>query len=256
MLAQRQPASDTLAPPPLDLSDATLFFDFDGTLVELAETPDGVVVEDSLLDQLDAVAARLPGRVAIISGRSIAQLDAMLGDHARRLAVAGSHGAERRTPDSGHIRPDHPQALEAAAAELEAFATLNGLVFEAKSFGAALHYRQAPDREAEATTIAEAVAARHGLTLQRGKMMVEVREAGDKGAALTALMDTPAMAGTRPIFFGDDVTDEDGFIAARELGGAGVLIGPPRETAATHRLDDVTALRDWIARALTEGDNA
>jgi trehalose 6-phosphate phosphatase len=82
-------------------------------------------------------------------------------------------------------------------------------------------------------------------------MMVELRAPGDKGRALTALLQTPAMAGTTPLFFGDDVTDEDGFAAAAAAGGAGVLVGPPRETAATYRLPDPDAVRRWIEEAAT-----
>lgn len=254
MLAERLPEPRDLAPPPVELVDTSLFFDFDGTLVDLAETPNAVVVDDALLRRIDALAERLPGRVAIVSGRSIAQLDAMLGDHAHRVAVAGSHGAERRTPEEGHLRPERPAALAAAAARLEAFADANGLVFEAKSLGAGLHYRMAPAIEDEAVRFAASVAAENGLTLQRGKMMVEVREAGDKGAAVRALIAAPAMAGTHPLVFGDDVTDEDGFFAASDLGGAGVLIGPMRDTAALYRLDDVAALRLWIAAALGDSE--
>ena len=250
MLAERQPATEVLAPPPHVRDDASLFFDFDGTLVDLAPTPDAVVVDQILLDQLDRLAARFPARVAIISGRSIAQLDAMLGQHARRFAVAGSHGAERRTPEDGHVAAERPASLEAAAEEFAAFAAANGLVYEAKSLGAGLHYRMAPAFEPDAVALAETLAERHGLTLQRGKMMVELRTPGDKGAALRSLIDAPTMAGTTPYFFGDDVTDEDGFEAARDLGGAGVLIGDARPTAATYRLNDVAALRDWIAAIL------
>lgn len=249
MPAERLSATPDRAPP-LSLGDTSLFFDFDGTLVDLAATPDGVVVEAGLLAQLDALAERLPGCVAIVSGRSIAQLDAMLGDHARLFAVAGSHGAERRTPEDGHVTPEPPVALERAAAELAEFAAAHDLVFEAKSLGAALHYRAHPELEADAVRFVEQVAETHQLTLQRGKMMAEVRSPGDKGAALTALMAAPAMAGTKPLFFGDDVTDEDGFAAAAALGGAGVLIGAMRPTAATYRLGDVTALRDWITAIL------
>ncbi len=249
MPAERLPATPDRAPP-LSLGDTSLFFDFDGTLVDLAETPDAVVVDTALLGQLDALAARLPGRVAIVSGRSIAQLDAMLGDHARLFAVAGSHGAERRTPDEGHVTPPAPVALDHAAADLAAFAAANDLVFEAKSLGAALHYRVRPDSEADAVRFVEQLADRHALTLQRGKMMVEVRSPGDKGMALTTLMAAPAMVGTKPLFFGDDVTDEDGFVAAAALGGSGVLIGAARPTAASYRLGDVAALRGWIAAIL------
>jgi trehalose 6-phosphate phosphatase len=108
----------------------------------------------------------------------------------------------------------------------------------------------APAFEADAVSLAEDLARTHGLTLQRGKMMVELRTAGNKGAALRTLIAAPGMAGTTPFFFGDDVTDEDGFEAARELGGAGVLIGEQRPTAATYRLNDVAALRVWIAAIL------
>jgi trehalose 6-phosphate phosphatase len=250
MLAERQPATDVLAPPPVVPDDVSLFFDFDGTLVDLAATPDAVVVDQPLLDQLDALAQRLPGRVAIISGRSIVQLDAMLGRHAQLFAVAGSHGAERRTPLDGHVAAERPASLEAAAEAFVAFADANGLLYEAKSLGAGLHYRMAPTFEPEAIRLAEDLAATHSLTLQRGKMMVELRTPGDKGAALRTLIATPTMAGTAPLFFGDDVTDEDGFEAARDLGGAGILIGEPRPTAATYRLDDVAALRGWIAAML------
>jgi len=249
MPAERHSATPDRAPP-LSLGDTSLFFDFDGTLVDLADTPDAVVVDSSLLAQLDALAARLPGRVAIVSGRSIAQLDAMLGDHARLFAVAGSHGAERRTPDEGHVMPPPPAVLERAAAELSAYAAAHDLVFEAKSLGAALHYRSRPEHEADAVQFVEQIALTHALTLQRGKMMVEVRSPGDKGAALTTLMAAPTMAGTKPLFFGDDVTDEDGFVAAAALGGNGVLIGAARPTAASYRLGDVNALRGWIAAIL------
>ena len=246
MLAERQPATDVLAPPIVVPDDVSLFFDFDGTLVDLAATPDAVIVDGGLLDSLDRLGERFPGRVAIISGRSIAQLDAMLGRHAQLFAVAGSHGAERRTPEDGHVAAERPASLEAAAEALTAFAEAHGLVYEAKSLGAGLHYRMAPAFEAEAVALAETLAATHGLTLQRGKMMVELRTPGDKGGALRTLIAAPTMAGSVPMFFGDDVTDEDGFEAARDLGGAGVLIGEPRATAATYRLNDVAALRGWI----------
>ena len=257
MLAERQPATDVLAPPlavldppPVALDNVSLFFDFDGTLVDLAPTPDAVLVDQRLLDRLDTLAERFPGRVAIISGRSITQLDAMLGRHAQLFAVAGSHGAERRTPEDGHVAAERPASLEAAAKALRAFADANGLVYEAKSLGAGLHYRMSPAFEPEAVRLAEDLAATHGLTLQRGKMMVELRTPGDKGAALRDLIAAPALVGSRPFFFGDDVTDEDGFVAAHALGGAGILIGPERPTAATYRLDDVAALRGWIAAIL------
>ncbi|KQT35359.1 hypothetical protein ASG29_00550 [Sphingomonas sp. Leaf412] len=232
-------------------TDATvsLFFDLDGTLIDLAARPDAVVVSAALLAALARLSARRPGRVAILSGRSIAQLDDLLGPFARSVAVAGSHGAERRAPAAAAIAATVPPALAAAHADLAAVADRHGLLLERKSLGTALHFRDTPALEGVADDAARDVAHRHGLVLQRGKMMVEVRAPGDKGAALTALLATPAMAGTRPLFFGDDVTDEDGFVAAYDAGGAGVLVGPPRITAARHRLPDPAAVRAWIERA-------
>lgn len=246
------PEPDTaLPPPPVALAGASLFFDLDGTLIDIAEVPDAVVVPPTLAAAADRLAMAMPGRIAILSGRSLAQLDAILGPFARRIAVAASHGAERRLPGDDTPASSPPGSLAAATAEMADAAERLGVLLERKTMGAALHYRRAPEREAEAAAAAEAIAGRHGLVLQRGKMMVELRAPGDKGRALTALLQTPAMAGTTPLFFGDDVTDEDGFVAAAAAGGAGVLVGPPRNTAATYGLPDPDAVRRWIEEAAT-----
>lgn len=240
-------------PPPLDLlASHALFLDFDGTLVELADRPDAVSVDSDLHALLARLAAALPDRVAIVSGRSIAQLDAMLGDAADGLVLAGSHGAELRTGDDP-APVIAPPALPAIAVAMDRFAaTRPGVVVERKSLGAALHYRLVPEHEAEARALAAALAAEHGLRLQHGKMMAEVRADGDKGRAVAALAAGAAMAGFPPLVLGDDVTDEDGFAAAARLGGAGVLVGEPRETAAAHMLPDVAAVRRWLAQALEQ----
>lgn len=236
-----------LPPPPLpDPAATSLFLDFDGTLVDLAPTPDAVVVDEGLGSLLRRLAAAMPGRVALVSGRSIAQLDRFLAGHLDAVAVAGSHGAERRTAEGGHLKPERSAALEAAAAELAAYAERERLLFEAKTLGVTLHFRANPEREDAAVAAAEEIAARHGLHANRGKMMVEVRLPGDKGQAVRTLMAAPAMAGTTPWFFGDDLTDEDGFAAADALGGAGVLVDAARDTRAAYRLDGVAALRAWL----------
>lgn len=246
-----------LPPPPLpDPATASLFLDFDGTLVELASTPQSIVVDDRLGTLLARLAVAMPGRVALVSGRSIAQLDGFLAAHLGQVAVAGSHGAERRTPADGHVRPERSDALDRAAAELAAYADLDGLLFEAKTLGVTLHFRSRPEREADAVAMARRVAAQYGLHVNLGKMMVEVRLPGDKGAAVRALMDAPAMAGTIPWFLGDDVTDEDGFAAAAALGGAGVLVDPPRRTCATYRLDGVGQVHAWLGRLAAAAEDA
>jgi trehalose 6-phosphate phosphatase len=241
-----------LAPPPTDLAGTSLFLDFDGTLVEIAASPDAVIVPAALIGVLEALADRLPGRIAIVSGRSLAQIDALVGPFTRRIAVAGSHGAERRAAGADPAPVTPPSALGDAADALNRYATHSGLIVERKTLGVALHYRQAPQFEDAAVALAGDLAARHGLILQRGKMMVELRADGDKGRAIAALLASPAMAGTRPLFFGDDVTDEDGFVVAAAAGGAGVLVGPVRQTAARHRLPDVAAVLAWARAALRE----
>ncbi|KQM68073.1 hypothetical protein ASE75_00560 [Sphingomonas sp. Leaf17] len=225
-----------------------MFLDFDGTLVELAETPDGVVVDAELNGLLAALPVMLGGRVAIVTGRSIAQIDALLG--MPDLPVAGSHGAEQRVSAS-HDTPQRPPALDAASAAFRGFANRDPhLVVEDKSLGTALHYRQSPGHEGAARALAEGLAASLDLVVQHGKMMVELRAPGDKGRAIAALMAAPPFAGTVPVFLGDDLTDEDGFVAVAALGGTGILVGPPRDTAATARLDGVADVRRWLMNSL------
>jgi trehalose 6-phosphate phosphatase len=241
-----------LLPPPADLlARSSLFLDFDGTLTAIVDRPDAVTVDEPLRALLRQLAERMPGRVAIISGRSLQQLDELLGPVARALSMAGSHGAELRMAEAGTVPVQQPATLGKVAAAFTAFtAQRQGTMTEVKTLGAALHYRLAPEHEADAHALAERLAAEHGLTLQRGKMVVELRAGGDKGRAVAAMIATPEMAGTSPLVFGDDVTDEDAFAAAAKLGGAGVLVGEPRDTAATYAVPDVAALHRWLAVAL------
>ncbi len=246
-------AHPDLPPPPPGLLDgAGLFLDFDGTLVELAERPDAVVVGDALHALLDRAAQRLDGRVAIVSGRSIAQIDGFLGDTIASYAVVGSHGAEIRPAGGTTLLPDRPASLTAAE---HAFADRFGddprIVIEIKTLGVAIHYRGAPEVEQEAYALVEAFAQRDGLTMQAGKMMIELRLAGhDKGTAIATLCESAPFAGHPPVFVGDDLTDEPGMVVAARHGGAGILIGPMRDTAATCRLDSVASFLEWLENAL------
>jgi trehalose 6-phosphate phosphatase len=240
--------ADVLRPPPSRLlDDAALFLDFDGTLVELADTPDAIAVPDQLCPLLGRLAERLSGRLAIVSGRAIADLERHLGP--LTFAISGSHGLELRFADGRCASIEVPAALEEARAALRLFAEGRpGLLIEEKPASVALHYRGAPEREETALALVNALAARTGLTLQPGKMVVELRPPGaDKGDAIRRLMAEPAFAGKRPVFVGDDLTDEHAFAAAAEMGGAGILVGPPRKTAAAWRLDDVAAVAAWLS---------
>ncbi len=238
-------------PPPALLDGASLFIDFDGPLVDLADHPGGVVVDEELRALVMHLHDCSGGRVAIISGRSIEQLDALLGPVAQQIGLSGSHGCEHRW-NGISARPFPPPELEIVAHRMKAFAHRHpGTLVEEKSFGVALHYRMAPQAEAAALILGADLAKKFGLYLQKGKMVVELRPAGgDKGGALRRLMARAPMAGTRPLFLGDDVTDEAGFAAASALGGAGILVGPQRPTAAAYRLADPTAARAWLGEAL------
>jgi trehalose 6-phosphate phosphatase len=234
-------------PPPLSsLAPAALFLDFDGTLVELADAPGAIAVPSGLAPLLDRLAARLGGRLAIVSGRALDDLRRHIG--AAAILMSGSHGAELCYSDGRRIPVSAPPGLEAARAEIRRFAAAaEGLLVEDKPAGIALHYRLAPERAGEAQALFESLAARTGLALQRGKMVAELKPLGaDKGAALSRLMAEPPFAGARPLFVGDDLTDEDAFRAACSLGGEGVLVGPARPTAARWRLEGVAQVTAWL----------
>lgn len=245
-------SSPFLPPPPHHLlQGAALFLDFDGTLVELAPTPDAVRVHDRLINLLSLLSERLQGRLAIISGRPVAGIREFLP---LRLAAVGSHGMEFGAADGAIEVPDRPAALDdTLAAMTELSERTPGTLVEDKPLGAVLHYRLAPDAEAACMELATALANEHGLHVERGKMMVEVRApGGDKGRAIERLMREPELRDARPIFMGDDFTDEPGFAAAARLGGAGVLVGPPRSTEATYHLEGVAQTLAWLETAAAE----
>jgi trehalose 6-phosphate phosphatase len=237
-------------PPPLSrLAPAALFLDFDGTLVELAEAPGAIAVPAGLTPLLDRLCERLDGRLAIVSGRAVDDLRRHLG--ACAVALSGSHGAELHYADGRSIQVSVPPGLAEARESVRRFAAGDeGLLVEEKPAGVALHYRLSPERAEEADAFLEALAERSGLTLQRGKMVAELRpESSDKGAALRRLMGEPPFAGARPVFVGDDLTDEDAFRAVASLGGEGVLVGADRPSAARWRLEEVADVTAWLEAA-------
>lgn len=238
-----------LAPPPDSLLDgAALFLDFDGTLVELAETPAAIRVPPGLAPLLARLKARLDGRLAIVSGRALADLDRHIWPDG--VSVSGSHGLETRLTDGTLLPLEIPDGMDEVRARVRDFASTDGLLVEDKPAGVALHYRQAPDEAEAARMFMDALAAEWGLTVQHGAMVAEVRApGGDKGDAMRAFMAEPPFRGARPVFVGDDLTDEHAFVAAAELGGAGVLVGPMRETAARYRLASVAGVAEWLERA-------
>lgn len=236
----------TLPPPPplAEVERIALFLDFDGTLVEIAGDPDAINVAGGLGQGLEALAARLAGRLAVVTGRSIDNLTQFLGP--LDLHVAGSHG--------GHVISGAGEALREAeplppaiGEQLGGFAGANGLLYERKAHGAALHYRARPDLEEQAQDFAASLASRHGLATKRGKCVIElVRPGADKGGAVRLLMGQPAFAGATPVFIGDDVTDEDGMAAAAELGGFGIAVGEREFEHASYHLPTVKDVHAWL----------
>jgi trehalose 6-phosphate phosphatase len=243
------PRPSLSAPPALAPSRDALFLDLDGTLAAIRPRPGEVAIEPAMAAALRIASVALSQRVAVVSGRALDDV-ARLVDMPS-LCLAGIHGLDRRLA-TGEVRRATPSAgLERARAELAALARDEPrLLVEDKGLGIAVHFRLAPDLAAVAERRARAIAARHGLLLQPGKMVFEIRDAGaDKGSALRDFMAAPPFAGSRPIFVGDDHTDEAGFAAAAALGGHGVLVGEPRDTAAAFRLPDLAAVEAWLAAA-------
>ncbi len=227
--------------PPLTLLDgASLFLDFDGTLVDFVIDPANAAVDDRLRTLLKRLATRLDDRLAILSGRSLDELTDRIG--LGPIAMAGSHGLERRATDGQVTRAPVPPGLGIAAETANIFAEQHSLLLERKKAGVALHFRDAPHAEAEVEAFARELASRTGLELQRGKCVRELRVHGsDKGDAVRAFMAEPPFDSGSPVVMGDDLTDEHAFEAAAALGGCGILIGDPRPTAARFRLPSVEA---------------
>lgn len=236
-----------LSRPPRLNSGISLFLDLDGTLLELVDRPDEVVADDELRDMLARLHRRMDGRIAVVSGRSLAQMNAILGPVADVLALSGSHGSECRVGGLSVAPPRPPQLDDALKAMRDFAARHEPVLVEEKTFGAALHYRQAPGFGPAAFECARVLADRLDLFLQEGNMMVELRPHGhDKGTAVARLMKMPPLAGALPVFVGDDITDETGFAAVNALGGYGVLAGGMRPSAARYYLPSPSEVRAWL----------
>ena len=222
-----------------------LFVDFDGTLVEIAPGPEEIEVPRDLAKALEALADRVDNRFAVVSGRSRSDIKRHLSNPA--IAVGGSHGAEMVSSDGsplGSLAQALPREVLNALAE---YADREGIHFEAKAHGGALHYRSKPERESDAVQFAKDVASTYDLAVKTGKCVVElVHRGADKGSAVRTFMQSDVFSGAKPIFIGDDVTDEDGFAACNELGGFGICVGNREGTAAEYSLPNVEGVYEWL----------
>jgi trehalose 6-phosphate phosphatase len=238
------------APKPLSLADCALFLDLDGTLAPIAARPQDVRPDPRRTDLMERLAEALDGRIAVVTGRTLADTDRIL--EGRVKAVAAVHGLVRRDASGRlHEHPPHPKLAEAAEG-FRAFAGRDsGLIVEEKGLSVALHFRLAPRQAGAARSCARRLAAETGLYLQDGDMVEELRTPGPtKADSVAAFMAERPFHGATPLFLGDDATDEDGFSAANRFGGAGILVGPLRQTLARFRLANVEAALGWLEGAL------
>jgi trehalose 6-phosphate phosphatase len=237
-------------PPPLGRGQA-LFLDFDGTLVEIAPTPDLIQVPAELPHLLAELTDRLGGAVAVVSGRPLDQLAKILAPFTG--GIAGAHGLEWRCSDGKVIRClKHPE-LRRFRPLIAAFATRHeGVLLEDKGCSLALHYRQAPSLGAVCDSfVGQAVDESNGaLVAVAGKMVIELmpRSAG-KGRAIAGFLADEPFHGRSPVFVGDDTTDEDGFAVVNRLGGVSVHVGGAA-TIAHHSLATVGDVWTWLVRGL------
>lgn len=237
-----------------------LFLDVDGSIIDIAARPDDVVVPPRLVEDLDRAGQALQGALALVSGRSIAQLDALFAP--RLFRASGVHGAEMRfAPDQSVVRP-HAAAIDRAVwTDLSALLRrYPGTIAEDKAYSFAVHYRAVPGVRTALAAELEVLVERHaaaGLRLMPGHFVIELKPATfDKGAAVRRFLREPTFAGRQPIFIGDDVTDRPAFAAALEAGGFAYGVGEDIP-GTTGTFADPSAVRRWVAEiAATENVHA
>jgi trehalose 6-phosphate phosphatase len=243
------------ARPPAAQTDWAYFLDLDGTLIDLAATPEAIRVGDALLDLLAGLRQASGGALALISGRALSDLDARFGSLG--APCAGQHGLERRDAAGRLWRhaapPGAKQAIGQALAPL--LGRHSGLRLEDKGLSLALHYRQAPRLAGPVHRLLARLVVKSGeaLQLQPGKYVLEVKPVGiDKGTAILEYLDESPFQGRRPVFIGDDLSDEPGFAAVNRQAGVSIKVGRGK-TCAAWRLADVAAVHAWLAGALAAG---
>jgi trehalose 6-phosphate phosphatase len=233
--------------PPQPALDLCLFLDIDGTLVEFTNTPSETHGDQEIKALIAALAARLHGAVALVSGREIRTIDALFAP--LKLPASGLHGGERRDAAGVmHANEGAVDALKDARAALNKLARAHpGVLIEDKGRHVAVHFRLAGQSESEVRIAVAAIAAplQDRYQLQEGVMMLELKPKGySKGSAVHAFMRESPFSGRRPVFIGDDLTDMDGFAAAEAHGGMSIGVGA-RITAQYH-LQDVAAVRGYL----------
>lgn len=229
-----------------------LFLDVDGTLLAFHDDPGAVRASPSLKTTLASLHQTLGGAVALVSGRSLSDLDRLFGPPL--VAVAGLHGLQRRRADAStdHIAPltDQIRALHQHVSMLAM--RMPRLLVEDKHVCVALHCRTAPELERDMIAAATNIAAQlPGYETQPGNCSIEIKPAGmDKGRALTAFLAEAPFAGRTPVYVGDDLTDEHAFAAANAHDGISIRVGDREPTQARFTLRDPSAVAVWLVNLL------
>lgn len=237
--------------PPLPSPDAAVFLDFDGTLVDLARTPESVVLPPELVPVLRALHILLDGALAIVTGREVAVVDGYI--EPLRLPCAGTHGAQRRNGSGVYISSPARDPTKFVDAVVQLAQDNPSIFVESKKCSIALHYRADPTLETLCLQAMQELLLDHpDWTLMRGKYVVELLPKGaSKGAAIKAFMQEPPFKGRRPFFAGDDLSDESGFAVVRELQGVGIKVGAGMSIAC-HRIDSVQDFHRWLHKACAQ----
>jgi trehalose 6-phosphate phosphatase len=246
------PARPTLPPPPLLAADCALFLDVDGCLLGFQDDPRAVTVPAELQTLLQRLHAVLGGALALVSGRGVADLERLFGTPAWPLA--GLHGLELRHADGRRraiaVDPARQKRMHAEVAALAA--RLEHVQLEDKQQAIALHCRRAPWQWPALREAAEALIGQlPGYELQPGNLVMEFKPAGmNKGQVVAELLRMAPFAGRRPVYLGDDLTDEHGFALVNREHGISVRVGSREPTAARFTLPSPDAVHAWLAQVL------
>ena len=231
----------------LTRENTALFLDLDGTLAEIVDHPDAIVIPPSVSDALAQLQQALDGALAIVSGRDLHDVEHHLGTGI--ACIAGIHGLQRR--DARGQRHDTAVDKKAVAAVgalvAEAVAAKPGLHLETKPASVALHYRRHPQLQEYCTALAQTAADEvDGALVVHGKMVVEIKlSAVHKGDAVQAFMNEPPFRDRMPIYAGDDITDQDGFEAVRIINGVSIAVGDDA-SGADYRVKDPEHFHRWL----------
>lgn len=237
------------------LSEMAVLLDIDGTLLDLAPTPREVWVPPGLADTLNGLLQRTSGALALVSGRSLNDIDLIFAP--AQFPAVGGHGAEMRLladSDSEAVASHAPPMDKELKRRLAAIAKLSpGILLEDKGYSLALHYRLAPHAEKaiyEAVSLIRADLPNAPIEVLPGKSVCEIKHSGfNKASGVRELMKHAPFAGRRPIFIGDDVTDESVFAIMPDFDGLAFSVGRRARGVAGH-FDEPRDVREWLARLL------